>query len=69
MTEFGLDPVLSHVTSYRLSATRDDGGLRISTVSGFTVNETMGLKGLEKFTVSIYRVSSQAAVSVVEDWL
>jgi hypothetical protein len=37
MTAFGLEPVLSHITSYLLSATSAAGGLLISTVSGFTI--------------------------------
>lgn len=36
---FGLDPALSHATSYRRSATSGVGGLTISTVNGFTRNE------------------------------
>lgn len=40
ITELGREPVLSQVISYRLSATKDAGGFFMSTVSGFTGNET-----------------------------
>lgn len=42
ITELGREPVLSQVISYRLSATKDAGGFFMSTVSGFTANETRG---------------------------
>lgn len=35
---FGLEPVLSQITSYRRSATNVVGGFIISTVRGFTGN-------------------------------
>jgi hypothetical protein len=43
MIAFGRDPELSHIISYRRSATIFDGGLLISTVKGFTV--VCGKKG------------------------
>lgn len=42
ITALGREPVLSQVISYRLSATKDAGGFFMSTVSGFTGNETRG---------------------------
>lgn len=46
ITAFGLEPVLSHITSYLLSATSVAGGLLISTVSGFTINYAKDFRNL-----------------------